>query len=799
MKKTEAPSMFNTKGSELTGGIGESITRPNARRLLKGRGAYVDDYSVKRMAYVAFVRSPFARARIMDIDAAEAMSMEGVLRVVTGEDLKAICTPWQGVLSHLDMKSPEQWPLAISEVKWQGEPIVAVVATSRAIAEDAAAVIYVEMEELHAVVGIEAAQDVSNRVHDGLADNTCFSTKIESTGFEDLFSKSEFFIQRKISFGRHTGVPLEPRSIVADFNPADRTLVVHQSHQAPHMMRDLFAKHFGLSANQVRVICDDVGGGFGVKVHCYPDEMATVACALLCERPVKFIADRFESFASDVHGREHEVDVKMGFLNDGTLVGIELHDITAIGAYSAYPRTSLPEGLGVINYSGGAYDYKAHRGILDVYFQNKVPTSQFRAVGHPIACATVESMFDHAARELKRDPTDLRLQNLRKNAAAAHITPSGLKLANLSHQECFTKLLSVMDYRALREEQAQARQQGRYLGIGVAVLIELTAPGIGTYSKGGTPIASQDGATLRLETDGSFTCLISVGDQGQGTETAMMQIAATALGVSSAQIHIVSGDTSATPVGGGAYGSRTTAISGEAVLQAGQDLKNSIFKLVEAVTGEELSRMTTSVAGVTSAETGNLLLSWAEIADIGYFRQDKLPPDFQAELISTRHFINRLNMASFTNGAQASLVEVDPEMGSIRLLKHWVVEDCGTIINPKLVDEQMRGGIVQGLGMALFEHCQYTASGQLQTSTFADYLVPLAGDMPDIIVEHVVTPTTDTQLGAKGAGEAGTAGAPAAVLNAVNDAISPFNAEVNAFPITPERILHALGKVNLPG
>jgi carbon-monoxide dehydrogenase large subunit len=598
-----------------------------------------------------------------------------------------------------------------------------------------------------------------------------------------------------LEVGRHTGVCPETRSILADFNRAEGTLTVHHSSQAPHMTKEILARHFRLPETAVRVVCRDVGGSYGIKIHVYPDEMATVALSLLLGRPVKFVADRLESFLSDIHAREHRIKARMAVARSGEILAVEVEDLTGIGPYSTYPRTSAVEGNQVINLVGSWYACPNYRANLRVAFQNKPPMSQYRAVGHPIACAVTEVLVDHAARAVGLDPAEMRRRNLIPDDAYPWTTPAGLKFERLSSRACLERLVGLMDYDGLRREQTALRSRGIHRGIGLASFVEITNPGPAFYGVGGAPISAQDGCTMRLEPGGSITVAISVTEQGQGTETMVAQIAASGLGLPLERVRVVTGDTERTPYGGGTWASRGTGIGGEAALQAAKALRTNILTLAGAMLQSPADALDLRGGWVVDAASGVRRIGLDEVGRAGYFRGDTLPPDVQPELVATRHYQPRDYPFAFTNGIQASYVEVDVETGFVRLLKHWVVEDCGTMVNPLLVDEQIRGGVVQGLGAALFEECLYDASGQLRNGSLADYLVPMAPEMPDILVAHLETPTRGSELGAKGVGEAGTAGAPAAVLNAVNDALAPLGARVAAQPITPLRVLRALGRV----
>lgn len=777
--------------------IGQAVPRGGIERLTQGLGMYVDDIELPRMCHVAYWRSPVAHARILKVNPEFAKGMPGVLLVADGHDLAKICKPWVATLGHLvGMKSAPQYALALDRACWQGEPVVAIVAETRAQAEDALAYLQVQWEELPTATDMETALDPATPlIHPELGDNLCFTRSLDTGGVDDAFARADVVAETTFEFGRHTGVTLEPRCQIAQWSPAEQRLTVYHSQQAPHMMQDLYARQFDLPASAIRVVCKDVGGSFGVKVHAYPDDFATVGLSMMLGRPVKFVADRLESFTSDIHARHHLVKGRIAATSAGEILAFEIDDLTGIGPYSMFPRTSAIEGNQVVNLVGGPYRHKAYRAKLNVVFQNKTPTCQYRGVGHPIACAVTEGLVDLVAQKLGMDPLELRRRNVIPDDAYPATGASGIKLEILSHQACLKKIQHMMNYETLRAEQAALRQQGVYRGIGFATVIELTNPSAAFYGVGGARIASQDGATVRLGPEGDITVLVGVGEQGQGTEGIYAQIAADAVGVDIAKVRIVTGDTDATPYGGGTWASRGAGVGGEAVLLASQALRDNIMAVAAVILKRERAAVAVRRGAIVDASNGAQLLPLHELGRIAYFRSDLLPADFTPELVVTRHFAQRDYPFIFTNGVQASYVEVDPETGFVQLLKHWAVEDCGRVLNPMLVDEQMRGAIVQGIGGALFEECLYDESGLMLNASMADYLVPMSAEMPDIEVAHVQTPTASSKLGAKGAGEAGTAGAPAAVMNAINDALAPFATHVFSQPITPQKILRALGTV----
>jgi carbon-monoxide dehydrogenase large subunit len=777
--------------------IGRSVPRPNAKRLLAGRGRYVTDITLPRMLHVAYVRSPYAHARIVSIDATTAREMPGVRLVATGEDLARLCTPWVGTMDHFKgMKSPPQLPLPIDKVVWSGQAVVAVVADTRALAEDAAEAVYIEFDELPAVVDIDAARAPDAPViSPELGSNLCFHGKIDTGGVEDVFAGAAHVVEEEFHFGRHTAVTMEPRAIIADYDASEGQLTVHHATQTPYQFQDIYARHYGLPESRVRVIAPDIGGSFGMKLHMYHEDMAVVGLSMMLGRPVKYVADRIESFVSDIHARDHRVRARMAADIDGNILAMDVEDVTGIGAFSAYPRTSVVEGNQVYRLMGAPYTFRNYRADLQVVFQNKVQMSQYRAVGHPVACTVTERLVDMIADKTAQDVFDIRSRNLIPDDAYPCTSPTGYQFEALSHHACLAKLKEMMDYDRLRAEQAELRTKGIHRGIGIATFVEITNPGPAFYGVGGARISSQDGAIIKITPSGDVHCSISVTELGQGTETIIGQIVAEHLGVDSDRIKVMTGDTDTTPHGGATYACRGAGIGGETALQAAKKLKANVLAVAAAILQDEPEKLDIHSGWIVDAATAQQRIELSEIARIAYFRSDTLPPGTQAQLSVAHHYAPQGYPFAFTNGVQACHLELDVETGLVKILKLWVVEDCGRVINPLLVDEQIRGGVVQGLGAAFFEECVYGDNGQLTNGSLADYLVPMAVEMPDIEIGHVETPTLDTQLGAKGVGEAGTAAASAAALNAMNDAMKPFGGTVAQVPMTPARILKALGHI----
>ncbi|MGC1554064.1 MAG: xanthine dehydrogenase family protein molybdopterin-binding subunit, partial [Bradyrhizobium sp.] len=545
MNEQAAPPQTLSELDRPNSYIGKSVPRPNLDRLLQGRGLYVSDMELPRMAHVVFVRSPHAHAKIVAIDTQAARKKPGVVAVVTGEELAAVITPWVGVLTHMKgLKSAPQRAIAIEKACWQGEAVAAVVATSRAAAEDAAELVAVEYEELDVVTDMRTALDATTPViHSSLGDNLAFERTLDVGAVDAAFADSDEVAEVEFVFGRHTGVTLEPRSVVADWNAAEARLTIYQGTQAPHMVQNIAALHLGLQEAQVRVVCKDVGGSFGIKVHIYADEMATYALSKHLRRPVKFVADRIESFNTDIHARDHRCKGRIGVMRDGTITAFEIDDLTGIGPYSMYPRTSAIEANQVVNLVGGPYTTKNYRARARVVFQNKNVMCQYRAVGHPIACSVTEELVDLAAAKIGMDPVEIRRRNLIADDAYPCTSAAGLRFELLSHHTSLNKLLAMMNYDALRAEQASLRKKNIHRGIGIASFIEVTNPSAAFYGVGGAKISSQDGVAVRLDAQGAVICQTSITEQGQGSESLTAQIVGSVVGVSMERVRVILGDT----------------------------------------------------------------------------------------------------------------------------------------------------------------------------------------------------------------------------------------------------------------
>ncbi|PVH27518.1 xanthine dehydrogenase [Pararhodobacter oceanensis] len=778
----------------ITKGIGAPMPRERARPLVEGRGNYVDDITLPGMLHIAFLRAPFAHGRILDIDRTDALELPGVVAVLDGKDLAEVCAPFDtnppGVPHHA---SPPQPPLVIEESCFQGEAVIAVVAESRAIAEDAAELVFVDWEELPAACSItEAQSEGAAPVHSSFEDNLSLHHRFGAEDVSKAFESAAHVVEADFAFGRQTGVTLEPRGIVAHWDPRREELEVWQSHQVPWQMREIYARQLRLPPQSVRVTAPDVGGAFGLKLHAYADELAAVAVSKRLGRPVKYIVDRLESFTADAHAREAKATCRMAVDAAGHILGIDALVDSGFGAYAIHPRGSFGESMQAAQMIGAPYKTGAFRAEVRGWRQNKPPSGALRGVGQPIACAITEEMMDLAARAVGIDPAEMRRINYRSRLdAGERATQSGLVIEELSLDACLAKLLEAMDYTALRAEQAALREKGIYRGIGLASFVEITGVGSGLYGPLGLPLAANESCRLTLQPDGSLTCATSVTDQGQGTLSALGQLIAGEFDIAPGMVKMIAGDTARTPYGGGAWASRGMALGGEAARRACLRMRDGLFEVAASILQCE--------PGALRFENGEVIgpqgpsgLTLADIGALCHYRPYDIPTGQVPSMTVEESFLPENLPYIASNGVHAVHLEVDTELGTVELLEYWVVDDCGTVVNPLLVDEQLRGGIVQGIGAALYEECLYSEDGQFTNGTLADYVVPMAGEMPDIHVGHITTPTRASGLGAKGVGEAGTVGAPAALRSAISDALSPLATRLVKQPFTTRRILEAV-------
>jgi aerobic carbon-monoxide dehydrogenase large subunit len=773
--------------------IGKRIPRQETMRLLRGRGRYVGDIKLPRMLHLAFARSPHAHARIVSINAEAAKQAPGVAFVFGGADIaphaRAFVT--EGIAHNRPgHKVPKQYLIALEVAHFQGQPVAAVLAATRAEAEDAVGLLEIQWEELPVITDGQTALGAAP-IHGSLSDNLAYEHNIKTGDPDAAFATAAHVIEHTFDFHRQTGLSLEPRGLIADFDPGGETLTVYHSHQSPYQMQGVFSWQLGIPEHKVRVIAPDVGGGFGIKINVYAEEVAVAVISKMIGRPVKYCADRLESFVSDNHVRDHKIAARIAVRADGKITAMSVDDISAIGAYGMPMRFNITESMMLVTNTGAAYDFANYRARTRNVFVNKPLIGMFRGVGIPLSTVVTEMLTDMAAAKLGMDPLAFRRLNYRKTASMPCVTAAGSKLDNISFERCLDRLVAVMEYDRLRAEQSELRKKGIHRGIGIATFVEPTAYGPVFYGPTGAPISVQDGCTVRLEPTGVVRCVTSITDQGQGTIHSLAQIIADTVGVDIDQVAMLGGDSAISTYGGGAWASRGIAIGGEAALKAARGLAQNILSVAAAITQTSPDNLRLARGQIYNNLSGAPVVSVADVAKIGYFRQDTLPPDLDVQFTVTRSHVANTASYYMGHGAHGAYLEVDTQMGFIKLLNYWAITDCGRVINPLIVDDQVRGAIVQGIGSVLYEECIYEY-GSLQNGTLADYLVPMACEMPDIYVEQIETPERTTELGAKGVGELGLTGAMGALWVATNDALRGVGAMVADQPFTPERVLEAI-------
>lgn len=762
--------------------VGKKLRRREDPRLITGTATYVEDIQLEGMQFAAIVRSPHAAAKIRSIDTKAAEKAPGVVAVFTGKDTEKVgAVPCGASLPGL--RVPHHNILALDRVYFVGHAIAVVVAKDRYLAQDAADLIEVDFEPLPAVADPEKAlAPGAPAVHPQWPDNVAFTFHQDGGDIDKAFSEADVIVKQRIVSQRLIPMAMETRGVVAEWHGADRQLNLYTSTQIPHLVRTLVAGMLGLDENRVRVITPEVGGGFGSKLNVYAEEALMGFVAQKIQKPVKWIESRRENFLCTIHGRGHVDTYELAAKRDGTVLGIKLKIIQDVGAYHQLLTPAIPT-LSVLMMPG-LYKTQNIRADIVGVFTNCMPTDAYRGAGRPEATHGIERMVDILADELNIDPAEIRLKNFVANDQFPFHTATGLMYDSGNYAAPLKKALDLVDYRKLRQEQAEARKQGKWMGIGISTYGEICAIG----PSPATPAGGWESATVKIEPSGKVTIMTGACPHGQGEETTFAQIAADELGVSVDDVLVVRGDTAVVQYGIGTFGSRGTAIGGTAVFYALQDLKEKIKKFGAVLL--ECDDVTYSSGNVVCNKTGERK-SLPEIAASAY-RAMKLPPNTEPGLVSTR-FWEPPNF-TFPFGAHIVVTDIDGETGDIKIRRYVAVDDCGNRINPLIIDGQVHGGIAQGLGQALWEQAVYDDNGQLLTGELTDYAVPRAHMMPWIESEYTVTPSPVNPLGVKGVGEAGTIGCSPAVVNSVVDALSPLGIRHLDMPLTPEKIWNILSK-----
>jgi carbon-monoxide dehydrogenase large subunit len=764
--------------------VGQRIRRREDPRLITGTATYVDDIKMPGMHYASIVRSPHAAAKIRSIDISKAAAHPGVAAVFTGKDVAGV-GPVPCGASLPGLRVPHHTILATDRVYFVGHPVAVVVATDRYVAADAADLVEIDWEVTQAVADPEKAlAPGAPAIHPEWPDNKAFDYHQEHGDIDKAFAEADVIVKQRITSQRLVPMAMETRGVVAEYRPADRALTLYTSTQIPHLVRTLVAMMLGIEENRLRLVAPEVGGGFGSKLNVYAEEALMGFIAMKIGKPVKWIESRRENFLTTIHGRGHVDYYEISAKNDGTITGIKLKIIQDLGAYHQLLTPAIPT-LSVLMMPGLYKTQNIKADIVGV-FTNCVPTDAYRGAGRPEATHGIERMVDILAQKLKMDPVEIRLKNFVSKDEFPFPTATGLIYDSGDYTAPLKKALGLVGYEKLRQEQAEARKQGKLMGIGISTYGEICALG----PSPATPAGGWESATVKIEPTGKVTVMTGASPHGQGEETTFAQVAADELGVGIDDVLVLHGDTSIVQYGIGTFGSRGTAVGGTAMYFALQELKAKVKKFGAMLLNSD---DVTFENGVCVDNKSGATKSLAEIAAASY-RAMQLPPNTQPGMVST-YFWEPPNF-TFPFGAHIAITDIDPETGKVSVRRYVAVDDCGNLLNPLIVDGQVHGGVAQGMGQALWEQAVYDDNGQLVTGELMDYAVARAHMMPWIESSHTITPTPVNPLGVKGVGEAGTIGASPALVNSVVDALAPLGVTHIDMPMTPEKIWKLLKGAN---
>jgi len=771
--------------------IGARIKRTEDPRLLTGHGTYTDDRQVPRVLHAAFRRSDQSHARIRAIDCTAARATPGIVAIFTADDLADQVKVLVATSRMKHYYATPFLPLARGKVRYVGEPVVGIVAQSRYQAEDALELLHIEYEPLPVVVDPEqAAQDGAPLLHDEAGTNVVVSREFKRGDVDAELAKAPVRVGSRFRMHRKTPVAIEPRACLAEYDAGRAVLTLHSATQVPGIVRDALAEALDIPGHSVRVVAQDVGGGFGGKGSLYPEEVFVCAAARLLSRSVKWTADRMEDLLAGSQGFDEIVDAEIALDAEGHVTALRADVIGDIGAYSIYPWTAALEPIQVVSFLPGPYRIANYQGRVRGVATSKAPLGPYRGVGRPTSTFVMERLMDMAAAKLGMDPRQIRLRNLVRGDELPYKVASGIVWDKSGFQECLAAACDAIHYEELRAAQQRARAAGRWYGIGIASYAELTGIGSRISVAPGMPInTGTETAIVRVDATGAVTASFGVASHGQGLETTLAQIVAEHLGVRIEDIRIVHGDSAAVAGGTGTYASRSLVLAGGAATLAAQSVREKVLNaashILEAAAGDLIAEDgKITVAGTDRA------ITFREVARAVYSEIGRLPAEARDELAATKTYDPVFGTT--TSATHIAAVEIDPETYEIRIDHFAVAEDCGKIVNPLIVDGQVQGGVAQGVGAALYEEVVYDEQGQMQTASLVDYLVPSACEIPSMKLVHLESVSPTTLGGFRGMGEGGTIGAPAAIANAVTDALSPLGIEINELPVTPERIFRLI-------
>ena len=771
--------------------IGARIKRTEDPRLLTGLGAYTDDRQMARVLHAAFRRSDQSHARIRAIDCTAARAAPGVIAVFTAEDLADQVKPLVATSRMKNYFATPILPLARGKVRYVGEPVVGIVAQNRYQAEDALELVTIDYEPLPVVIDPEqAVKDGAPLLYEEAGSNVLVSREFKRGDIEAAFATAPVRIAGRFRMHRKTPVAIEPRACVAEYDAGRQALTLYSATQVPGIVRDALAQALDIPGHQVRVVAQDVGGGFGGKGSLYPEEIFVCAAARGLSRSIKWTADRMEDLLATSQGFDEIVDAEIALDGEGHIAALRADVIGDIGAYSIYPWTAALEPIQVVSFLPGPYRIANYQGRVRGAATSKAPLGPYRGVGRPISTFVMERLIDMAAAKLGLDPREMRLRNLVSDDELPYKVASGIVWDKSGFQECLNAACAAIGYDDLRAAQKKARAAGRWSGIGIASYAELTGIGSRISVAPGMPInTGTETAIVRVDATGAVTAAFGIASHGQGLETTLAQIVAEHLGVRVEDIRIVHGDSAAVGGGTGTYASRSLVLAGGAATLAAQAVREKVLNAASHLLETASADLVADDGKITVAGTDRTI-TFREVARAVYSEIGRLPAEARDELAATKTYDPVFGTT--TSATHIAAIEIDPETYEIRIDHFAVAEDCGKIVNPLIVDGQVQGGVAQGIGAALYEEVVYDEQGQMQTASLVDYLVPSACEIPSMKLVHLESYSPTTLGGFRGMGEGGTIGAPAAIANAVADALSPLGIEINELPVTPERLFRLI-------
>jgi aerobic carbon-monoxide dehydrogenase large subunit len=759
------------------------VRRKEDRRYLEGKGEYLADLQFPGMAEVAFLRSPVAHAYVRGIAVPEQYRDQ----VFFAADI-SFAKPIVAVSAAKGFKPSEYHPVTSDKARFVGDLLAICIAPTRAEAEDIAAACVIDFDELPAVWDIEVAlKPDAPRVHESWTDNAYLETRIQTGDIDEVRKTAAVTVRKTLRMGRHAGVSMEGRGVLAHYDRRMDELVVYSSTQFPHVIRTIMAECLGISESRLRVIAPDVGGGFGPKNNFQPEELAVAALSMKLNRPLRWVEDRREHLTASPHAREHRYNLAAYADSRGRILGLEAEVVVDAGAYSVWPWTAAMEAGMSAGIMTGPYDIPVYHARAVTVATNKSPLGPYRGVGRSGACFAIETLVDAVARAVGREPADVRIENMVRPEAMPYSSATHKLYDSGDYPQCAIQARKAIDLEGIRARQQKTEPDGRLIGVGMASYTEQSAHGTAEWVARGLPVVfGYEPALARFTPDGKLILFVGIQNHGQGLETTLAQVAHQELGIAVEDVVVRHGDSSVSPYGMGTFASRSMTMSGGAVSAACAILAEKVVR-IGAHLLQAPKEMVTLAGG--RVHFGEQSVSFKDVAEAAFLHPERLPVGEEPALEANAVYQPGRSTGAFSYATHACAVAVDTGTGHVEILDYVVCHDCGTMVNPMIVEAQVVGGVAQGLGTALYEEIPYDENGQPLASTFLDYTIPGFPEVPDVRVLHMETPSPHTRFGIKGMGEGGAIAPPAVVVNAINDALRPLGVEISETPATPGRIL----------